>query len=320
MNNFFTCRSFCPGCRSADVQTLKTCAFTEPPLKEYFLDYYKNLGHGIELEFLEGSDFVLDECNNCGLVYQSQVPGSFLLKKLYDEWIDPEIWHEKYGQRRKASYFLWLAQETTRVLEYLDKPPASISFFDFGMGWGNWCMIAKGFGCDVYGAELADTRMDYARKLGVKPVLWEEIGNHKFDYINAEQVFEHLTEPLETLKYLKQALKPGGIIRINVPAGWDVKRRLDIWNWQLKADDPDALRIIVAPLQHINCYNYNALSTMGKTAGLRVVEIANKAANQSGKSFSGKLKKAIKQLYSAVSPSKRRPPEVGRRGCVLLTH
>jgi len=284
------------------------------------LDYYKKLGPGIELEFLEGSEYVLDECKSCGLVYQNQVPDGFLLNKLYDEWIDPEIWHEKYRKRRRAPYFLWLAQETTRVLEYLDKPPASVSFLDFGMGWGNWCMIAKGFGCDVHGTELADTRMDNARELGVKPVPWKDLGKHKFDFINAEQVFEHLTEPLETLEYLKGALKPGGVIRINVPSGWDIKRRLDIWDWQLQSDDPDALSMLVAPLQHVNCFNYHALSTMGKAAGLRVVEHVSQTAKQPEKSFSARLKSAIKPVYFAIRPAKIRPNTGERRGCVLLTH
>jgi hypothetical protein len=319
MNDFFIRRSFCPGCRSADVRTLKTCSFTESPLKEYLLDLYKDLGPGIVLEFLDGSEFILDECSNCGLVYQNQVPNSLLLKKIYDEWIDPKIVHEMYKKNRRASYFLWLAQETTRVLEYLDQPPASISFLDFGMGLGNWCMIAKGFGCDVYGMDLADTRMDRARELGIKSVFWEELGNHKFDFINAEQVFEHLIDPLETLIMLKNSLKPEGIIRINVPPGWDVKRRLDIWNWQAQTHDPDWLNM-VSPLQHVNCYNYNALSTMGVVAGLSVVEIANLAANRTRKSFCDKLKQAIKPMYYAIRPSKRHSTSDERRGHVFLTH
>lgn len=136
MNEYFDRRSSCPGCRSTDVHNIKTCSFAEAPLKAYLLDSYKDLGPGIDLEYLEGSEFVLDECNCCGLVYQVQVPNGLLLKKLYDEWIDPDIWHEQYRQKRSARYFLWLAQETARVLENLNKPPASISFLDFGMGWG----------------------------------------------------------------------------------------------------------------------------------------------------------------------------------------
>jgi len=319
MNVFFIHRSFCPGCRSADVRTLKTCSYTESPLKEYLHDFYKDLGPGIPLEFLDGSEFILDECSNCGLVYQNQVPNDFLLKKLYDEWIDPKIIHEMYKKNRRAHYFFWLAKETTRILEYLDKPPASISFLDFGMGWGNWCMIAKGFGCDVYGTDLADTRMDQARELGVKPVPWKELGNHKFDVINAEQVFEHLTDPLATLMYLKTALKPEGIIRINVPPGWDVKRRLDSWNWQAQQGDPDWLNM-VAPLQHINCYNYNALFTIGTAAGLSVVETAKLDEDKTRKSFCDKLKQAIKPMYYAIRPSKRHSNSDERSGSIFLTH
>ena len=40
-----------------------------------------------------------------------------------------------------------------------------------------------------------------------KLLVGEQAENLRFDFINTEQVFEHISEPLETLKELKNTLK-----------------------------------------------------------------------------------------------------------------
>jgi len=54
-------------------------------------------------------------------------------------------------------------------------------------------------------------------KNGIKVIPWNDISLHKFDFINTEQVFEYIPEPLKTLDYLKNSLKDHGIIKISVP-------------------------------------------------------------------------------------------------------
>ena len=186
------------------------------------------------------------------------------------------------------------------------------------MGFGNWCLIAKGFGCDVYGLDLSDSRMDRARELGIKSLHWDNLGSHKFDFINAEQVFEHLTHPLDTLIHLSDALKPGGVIRIGVPRGWDVKRRLEIWNWRAEPQDSDWLNMI-APLQHVNCYNYSALCTMGISAGLKVIEIEKLDAGHKRESSCERLKQSLKRMCYMVRHSKEHSPTEEQRGCAFFT-
>ena len=68
--------------------------------------------------------------------------------------------------------------------------------------------MAKGFGCESYGTELSEERIKYASSNGIKVIAWNEIPKHSFNFINTEQVFEHIPNPLDTLIYLKDALKP----------------------------------------------------------------------------------------------------------------
>ena len=149
----------------------------------------------------------------------------------------------------------------------LSCPPSSVAFLDFGMGWGKWCFLAKAFGCETYGLELSEERRQHGIQSGITVLGWDDLTTQKFDFINAAQVFEHVTEPLDTLKALVASLNPGGIVRIGVPRGWDIKRRLKIWDWKLPDTHPDSLNP-VAPLQHINCFSFRSLEAMGRLAGL----------------------------------------------------
>ena len=67
---YFVTRNHCPACRG-------------------FLESFYNPQGGIEFEYLKEAEFILDQCRECGLIFQRQIPGAFLLNKLYREWIDP---------------------------------------------------------------------------------------------------------------------------------------------------------------------------------------------------------------------------------------
>ncbi len=97
---------------------------------------------------------------------------------------------------------------------------------------------------------------------------WEAIPDRQFDVINADQVFEHLPEPLVTLRQLRRALKPGGLLKISVPDGRSVKRNLGYGDWLATADSPRSLNP-VAPLEHINCFTRHVLIVMAAEVGLR---------------------------------------------------
>ncbi|MDY7076052.1 MAG: class I SAM-dependent methyltransferase [Chloroflexota bacterium] len=301
MNENFSLRDSCPCCESRSCTTLCRVGFTESPIREHLDSFYSPIG-GVEFEYLAGSDYVLNECRNCGLIYQQEIPNESLMFKLYEQWIDPERVFERYTNRHSARYFVWVTKEIATAIEYLDMMPNQVKFLDFALGWGNWCLIAKGFGCDVYGTELSQVRIDRAEASGIKVISWEEIPDYQFDFINAEQVFEHLADPFETLVHLKRALKPGGVIRINVPDGGDIKRRLQVWDWQAPRDSENCLNP-VAPLQHINCYTHQVLVKMGQRAGFGEIV----ASSGSGKtSLKSSVKAIARWTYNLTKPERRR--------------
>ena len=296
---YIVTRERCPACESAHSETLYSASYSESPIRDYLAAFYAKTGNGVQFEYLKGSEYILEACQDCGLIYQKQVLSALALRALYEQWLDPSIVYEIERRQRKARYYLWCAAETARVIEYLQKLPSEVKFLDFGMGRGNWCLIAKGFGCDVYAMEISDAWQEYANALGVTLLSWEQLAGHKFDFINAEQVFEHLTDPLPTLTRLRHALSPNGILRINVPGGHDIRSALRAPDWLAPHGQPDYLND-VAPLQHLNYFNYEAMVQMAHKAGLEEVEVPGELLQPEG--IPAKVKAILRPFYVKLFP------------------
>lgn len=222
--------------------------------------------------YLEKANYIIEECLKCGLIYQKEILNDFLMEKLYEEWINPQFVFEEEERTFDLDYYARYAQEIGIIIAFFNKIPTQLNFLDFGMGWGKWLKMANSFGVNSFGTELSQTRINYAKSFGIKVIVWEELINYKFDFINTEQVFEHIPNPLETLLLLKKMLKPGGVIKISVPNGSDIKRRLKLADWSAKKGTKNSLNAI-SPLEHINCFNYDSIMSMADKAGLKRVKI-----------------------------------------------
>ncbi len=242
--------------------------YTDPQIQRYIQRYYAGR---VDYAYLRDGHFTLVECARCGLIYQRELPDDALMQQLYDEWIDPD---QSFQKPRRATIWQYslLAKEIANLVQYSGKQPDDLHMLDYGMGWGTWGQLARGLGCNVYGYEISQHRLAYARSMGFHMLNWDEIPTYRFDYIHTEQVFEHLPRPLETLLSLAQTLQPGGIIRISVPNGHDIKRRLRVWDWQATKGMPNHLGPVI-PLEHINCFRYHVIVNLGHIAGLRPVYI-----------------------------------------------
>ncbi|MCD4832936.1 MAG: class I SAM-dependent methyltransferase [Bacteroidales bacterium] len=268
---YFYTRIFCPVCGSSDNKELYNNRFLSSPIKEYLQSFYSSQGM-IETEYLTDVNFILKECGICKTIYQKYIPNDFLMNKLYDEWIDPQKVFELHKKKDDLEYHLRYAQEIAQIIAYLNKTPSDLSFLDFGMGWGKWCHMAESFGCNVFGTELSEHRIDFAKSRGLKVISLDEISNYRFDFINTEQVFEHIPKPLETLVFLKGFLKARGILKISVPNGSLIKRKLKIDDWTAPKGSNKSLNP-VSPLEHINCFNNTSIIKMADLAELKQVKI-----------------------------------------------
>jgi len=262
----FEIRDCCPICKSTKREMLYRCRFTESPISTFLKHFYSSQGD-IEMEFLLDATFVLDECRACGVIYQRGIPNESLMRKLYEKWIDPICVFDKDDAfDRHAKY----VEEIMMIIMYFKIPPKQLTFLDFGMGWGRWCRMAQAFGCSTFGIELSRIKAKYAQSQGVHDIGWKDINRYRFDFINIEQVLEHIAEPFETLLGLKNCLKSHGLIKIGVPDGGNVKRLLKAPDWTAPKGSRRSLNA-VSPLEHINCFTYSSLLRTAEMAGLRPV-------------------------------------------------
>lgn len=270
-SNYLIERKACPICGSVNLVCIFSTTYENLKLRSYLESFYGKQGK-IEFEYLMGATYSLLKCLGCKFIFQKYIPNDFLSKKLYEEWIDPKLSEYFHLSVKSMPTRLFYAEEIVRIISLIRKEPKEIEILDFGMGWGSWALMAKAFGCKVYGIELSQCKIEHALQNGLKILTSEELQEYKFDFINAEQVFEHLSYPLDTLKSLKSALKEKGIIKLSVPQCHNIEKRLRKPDWFAPRGSKSSLNA-VAPLEHINCYSRNSILEMGQSVGLRNINM-----------------------------------------------
>jgi 2-polyprenyl-3-methyl-5-hydroxy-6-metoxy-1,4-benzoquinol methylase len=90
---------------------------------------------------------------------------------------------------------------------------------DFGSGVGSGALLFTRAGVQMTLADISSTLLNFARwrfaRRGL-PAVFLDLSHHRlptasFDMILAMDVFEHLTDPVEVVERLWQALRPGGL-------------------------------------------------------------------------------------------------------------
>lgn len=268
-NSHFYRRELCPVCESDPGTLIFSCHYCADPIRKYLEEFYSGR---VDFELLRNAKYELRLCSNCSAVWQCETPDDSVLKLLYGNWIDPDRVLDTYHKSDDLDVLGRYAQEVVMLISYFGKTPGELEMLDFGMGWGRWCLMAKAFGCSTYGTDLSDKCTEYVRSNGIKTLDLDQLGNFRFDFINTEQVFEHLAQPLKTLRYLAGVLKPNGLIKISVPQAEDVLRRSRKGDWTIQKDSPNSLNA-VSPLEHLNSYRRKSIVTMAAASDLEMVKV-----------------------------------------------
>ena len=256
----FDFRPCCPVCTETAIEELYVEPFISGSTGEFIREYYSD---SIDFSHIGDALYVLSRCTACTLIFQRFVLGEEGLIFLYERAIDPIV---SLAKRTSAddSYTIGLLADSGFVKNFfVDKRAEQLDVLDFGMGWGHWCLSAKNHGYNVFGAELSDNRKNFALENGVQiysPL--DEDSNQLFDFINIDQVLEHLTEPFFILNLLRSKLKKGGVMKVSVPNASADYRRFKAGKW---LPGKDAFH----PLEHVNGFNRSSIDSLVKRAGLR---------------------------------------------------
>lgn len=137
---------------------------------------------------------------------------------------------------------------------------------DVGCGLGGVLDLFKTVAKDVYGLEpQADTRK-ILNEIGYKTYddIFKLPADLKVDVITLFHVFEHIVEPLRSLKSLHAALKPGGKIIIEVPHASDAL---------IKSYNLESFKAFTFWSEHLILHTGKSIKTFLEKAGFKNISV-----------------------------------------------
>lgn len=217
------------------------------------------------------SDITNVVCKKCGLVYMNPRP----TPESYREFHVEEFLRERHGlvsveklaPKVKGSD-LKMKSEVASFIAGSLKPGAGV--LDVGCGFGTLLNILKTkYHAEVQGIELATVDVEAAKQFyglelfnGSLKEFFLKYPDQKFDCITLHHTFEHMSEPREELKTMREMLRPGGILYIGVPNVMNLKKRPEIF----------------FQMGHPYSYSPSTLQNILRLEGFNIVKFNRKAA------------------------------------------
>jgi SAM-dependent methyltransferase len=205
-------------------------------------------------------------CAHSELYFQTWVMSADELGGWYSPPADRSFFMSEIAKQKLH----WFAHQTEEILVLRQLCPAQVPVvLDFGCNWGKWASMALAHGCEVYGVDVNRDASKFCASRGIRMISFEDLPGFQFDFINVDQVMEHLSEPLMVARHLSACVKPGGFIKFSTPNNPELPRQLRVAR-QKEDDsvlDPRTLDSLL-PLEHVNLFNDGSLKLLAKQAGL----------------------------------------------------
>lgn len=160
--------------------------------------------------------YPISRCRRCSLIFVSRIPHVEQGKVIgeYYSGTDREIESSRLRYERVSRF---LTEQIGRL------KPAKGKLLDVGCGYGFFLLQAQKVGWQVYGTELSEIAVRYARdRQNLPNVVFsdlsdDEFSHLEFDAINLTNVLEHVPSPAEVLANCHRRLANNGILLIRVP-------------------------------------------------------------------------------------------------------
>ena len=248
----------CPFCGSNEKQialTMEAHSFCEPNFA-YIDDPYTLLN------ITRSTRFSFAKCRICGFMFSEDLLDDDSLNKVYDEIINPAICKD-YSLSEKV--FEFNRKDFNHTMELLPDKTKVKRALDYGAGWGTWAMIAREQIQEVHCYETSPIRKKYILEAGLSLIESESsiLSTDKFQLINCQEVLEHVPNPKDVLKVLRDALTDDGAIWLTVPCC-----TADYYKFQAEAISKGQNSKEINPWEHLNYFTNKTLQDMCKAVGL----------------------------------------------------
>jgi 2-polyprenyl-3-methyl-5-hydroxy-6-metoxy-1,4-benzoquinol methylase len=202
-----------------------------------------------------GSVFNLYICNDCQLVYLNPRPTPFEVEEFYPE--DYEAYQIR-GNNILAIANWNVKQALYMQLKYVRLyHPEQGRLLDVGCATGNFLLLAREHGWQVFGIEIIERAAQIAREqLGSEHISPDlevlSLPTGSLDAITLWDVLEHLPSPKFAMRKFHDLLRKGGMVYFSIPnldsfdrklfksewIGWDAPRHFNLYD---KANIPRLL-------------------------------------------------------------------------------
>lgn len=176
------------------------------------------------------TEFRLRRCRVCAFCWTSPQPASALLARLYEE--------------TSATYFAPLAEASPdrqrvyrAVMKLLHRRGVTTGrLLDLGCGTGQALEAFAAGGFELFGVEPSSFAARRARETTGAAVHVGDLASaayppRHFDAITAFDVIEHLSQPMTTLRQMRQILRPGGVLVVETGDIDSLNARLAGGHW-----------------------------------------------------------------------------------------
>lgn len=145
------------------------------------------------------------------------------IQEIWNPKIAPHIWNQYHNQLEM--YFSFTGGNL------------KLKILDIGCAQGTLGLLLAEQGHIVFAVDIRRQFLDYAASRYQKGDIYFLCGNvmeikfcEKFDLIFANQIIEHLIQPLEFVKYLSQWLKPNGRLVLTTPNAMYIRNSLPMFS------------------------------------------------------------------------------------------
>jgi SAM-dependent methyltransferase len=261
----FRDRKACPNCGNTHATAVWSGKYSDADVQRmldlfaYSVDTAKALGESV---------FALLACNDCGLRYHSQVLDDASVSVVYSDWTDQQQidrFHALHGVGNPVEDGIRRTKMALRMQKLAATRFAGpLRWLDFGCGNGGTLAVGRALGFEMIGVEPSATRRAEAERVGV-PVFasldaMEGELKGRFHAVSMEQVLEHLTDPLGTLRVLHERMEDGAVLHVAVPDCSGTEQPTDFDSFHK-----------VQPIEHVNAFTPATLRSICEAAGFQPV-------------------------------------------------
>ena len=209
--------------------------------------------------------YELMRCSNCGHIFLNCSLTPSQLGELYTNYyprkaFDLAQFQPHAEESGLGAWFNGLDSSAFR------RVPKNVRILDVGCGFGQSLGYHTARGCEVYGVEADENIRRVANKFGFKVQVGlfdDSLYEAKFfDYVTMDQVIEHVSDPVATLRGIARILKSGGTAILSTPNanGWGAKLFGRRWiNWHTP--------------YHMQFFSRHSIQLAAEQAGLVVTDI-----------------------------------------------